>query len=221
MNIILLTMCINLPQRETIAYCIQVQVPPPLQKISNSDLLTAGTNYANSYQLIGSIGYAKKFGKHDVNVILVSDQSESESNSYLTYRTGQQVPGVDQFWAFNAATTTVQLNGATEAGKRSYLGRLNYSFDNKYIMEFSARYDGSASFAPDKRWGLFPVLGLGWKISDEKFFYKNISFINFLKLRINYGLLGDDRVTGFLYKSRYTQTTGAPFRYHRYQWPRP
>lgn len=184
---------------------------PTVTKIGNSDLLTAGTNYTNSYQLIASLGYAKKINKHDFDVFIASDQNEAESNSYLTYRTGQQVPGVDQFWAFNAATTTVQLNGAAESGKRSFLTKANYAFDNKYLLEFSGRYDGSASFAPDKRWGFFPALALGWKISEENFFRNNITFINTLKLRANYGLIGDDRVNGFLYKSRYTQTTGALF----------
>jgi TonB-linked SusC/RagA family outer membrane protein len=186
-------------------------IAPTVSKITNSDMLTAGTNYANSYQLITSLGYTKRIKQHDFDWMVAMDQNESESNSYLTYRTGQQVPGVDQFWAFNAATTTVQLNGASEAGKRSYLTKGSYSYASKYLLEFSGRYDGSANFAPDKRWGFFPAAGLGWKVSDEKFFFENIKFINTFKLRVNYGLIGDDRVNGFLYKSRYTQTTGALF----------
>ena len=183
----------------------------PTSKITNTDRLQEGTSYNNSYQLIGSLTYAKKIKKHDFDVLFLTEQSEADGNSYITYRDGQQIPGIDQLFAFNAATTTVQLNGATESGKRSYLGRLNYSFDNKYLLEFVGRYDGSANFPPGKRWGFFPSLGVGWKISEEKFFKDNINFINNLKVRANVGLIGEDRIQGYQYLARFTQTTGMLF----------
>jgi TonB-linked SusC/RagA family outer membrane protein len=78
-------------------------------------------------------------------------------------------------------------------------------------MEFVGRYDGSANFPPGNRWGFFPSLGLGWKISEENFFRKNISFINSLKVRANVGLVGEDRVQSYQYLARFTQTTGMLF----------
>lgn len=183
----------------------------PTTTISNTNRLQEGTNYANSYQLIGSLDYARKFGKHDFDLLVLTEQVEAESNSYLTYRDGQQIPGIDQLFAFNAATTTVQLNGAAESGKRSYLGRLNYTFNDRYLLEAVTRVDGSANFAPDKRWGFFYAIGAGWKVSEENFFKDNIRFINFLKLRVNVGLVGDDRVSSYQYVSRFTQTTGMLF----------
>jgi TonB-linked SusC/RagA family outer membrane protein len=183
----------------------------PTSKITNTDRLQEGTSFNNSYQLIGSLAYAKKIKNHDFDVLLLTEQTEAEGNSYLTYRDGQQIPGIDQLFAFNASTTTVQLNGATESGKRSYLGRLNYSFDNKYLLEFVGRYDGSANFPPGKRWGFFPSLGLGWKVSEESFFREHVKFINTLKLRANFGLVGEDRVQSYQYLARFTQTTGMLF----------
>jgi TonB-linked SusC/RagA family outer membrane protein len=183
----------------------------PTSTIGNTNRLQEGTSFNNSYQLIGSLAYAKKIKNHDFDLLLLTEQTEAEGNSYLTYRDGQQIPGVDQLFAFNAATTTVQLNGATESGKRSYLGRLNYAYDNKYLLEFVGRYDGSANFPPGHRWGFFPSLGLGWKISEEEFFRKNVPFINSLKLRANVGLVGEDRVQGYQYVARFTQTTGMLF----------
>jgi TonB-linked SusC/RagA family outer membrane protein len=180
-------------------------------KVGNTDRLAQGTNYANSYQLIGSIGYARKFGKHDIDFLALTEQREAENNDYLLYRDGQQIPGIDQMFAFNAANTTVQLSGPFESGKRSYLGRLSYMFNDKYLMDIIARVDGSANFPPNKRWGVFPAIGLGWKISEEEFFRRNLPFVNFLKLRANFGLVGDDRVTGYQYVSRFTQTTGMLF----------
>lgn len=183
----------------------------PTSKITNTDRLQEGTSYANSYQLITSMGYARKIKKHDFDVLVLAEQTEAEGNSYITYRDGQQIPGVDQLFAFNAATTTVQLNGATESGKRSYLGRLNYSFDNKYLLEFVGRVDGSANFPPEHRWGFFPAVGLGWRVSEEKFFKENVPFVNTLKLRANVGLIGEDRVQSYQYLARFTQTTGMLF----------
>ena len=181
----------------------------PTTLLSNVNRLQEGTNYANSYQLFGSLDYAKKLGKHEFDLLLLTEQMESESNSYLTYRDGQQIPNIDQLFAFNASTTTVQLNGALESGKRSYLTRLNYAFNDRYLLEFVGRLDGSANFPPDKRWGFFPALGVGWKVSEEDFFRNNFSFINFFKLRANVGLVGDDRVQSYQYMSRFTQSPSA------------
>jgi TonB-linked SusC/RagA family outer membrane protein len=183
----------------------------PTSKITNTDRLQEGTNFNNSYQLISSLSYAKKFKKNDLDIILLTEQTESAGNSYLNYRNTQQIPGIDQMFAFDAATTTVQLNGASESGKRSYLGRLSYSYDNKYLLDVVTRMDGSANFPSEKRWGVFPSVGLGWKLSEEKFFRENLGFINFLKLRGNIGLVGEDRVQGYQYLARFTQTTGMLF----------
>ena len=183
----------------------------PTSKITNTDRLQEGTNYSNSYQLIASLSYGKKIGKHDFDVMVLGEQTEADANSYLNYRNTQQIPGVDQMFAFDASTTTVQLNGATESGKRSYLGRLNYAYDNKYLLEFVGRMDGSANFPSDKRWGLFPSVGMGWRVSEEPFFKDRFAFINNLKLRANFGLVGEDRVQGYQYIARFTQTTGMLF----------
>ncbi|HSC39170.1 MAG TPA: TonB-dependent receptor plug domain-containing protein, partial [Chitinophagaceae bacterium] len=75
-------------------------------KVANTDRLAQGTNYDKSYQLIASAEYARRFGKHDIDFLAMAEQRESESNSYLTYRDGQQIPGIDQMFAFNAANTT-------------------------------------------------------------------------------------------------------------------
>ncbi|MFM2327693.1 MAG: hypothetical protein RIR31_1895 [Bacteroidota bacterium] len=190
---------------------IFTDVPTGTTRSVNNNRLQEGTGFSNSYQLIGSLAYAKKIRKHDFDVLLLTEQTEANGNSYLTYRDGQQIPGIDEMFAFNASTTTIQLNGASESGKRSYLGRLNYSFDDKYLLEFVGRYDGSANFPPDRRWGFFPSLGVGWKISEENFFRDNISFVNSLKLRANIGLIGEDRVNRYQYLARFTQTTGMLF----------
>ncbi|MEI6950046.1 SusC/RagA family TonB-linked outer membrane protein [Paraflavisolibacter sp. H34] len=179
--------------------------------ISNNDQILTNSNNASSYQVNASLAYARSIGKHDFDVMVLSEQNESTSDVLQVYRTGQLIPDVDQYWAYPITTTTIQTATNNEAGKRSYLGRANYSFDNKYLVEVIARYDGSANFHPDYRWGLFPSVGLAWRLSEENFIRDNFHFINNLKVRANYGLVGDDRVNNYQYKARYTQTTGALF----------
>lgn len=86
----------------------------------------------------------------------------------------------------------------TEA-RLGWLWRINYDFANKYLVELSARYDGSWKFPPSHRWGFFPSASLGWRISEETF-WKNSKLTNVFddfKLRGSYGLLGDDNVSGY------------------------
>jgi len=101
-------------------------------------------------------------------------------------------------------------NGS-ETARISYAGRANYSYAKKYLLEVSFRYDGSVKFAPSKRWGFFPSVSGGWRISEEGFFKDNINFIDNLKLRASFGLLGNDAVGGWQWAQRYQLTSGAQF----------
>src|SRR5690606_34815212 len=81
--------------------------------------------------------------------------------------------------------------------------RVNYDYDNKYLLQVSLRKDESENFAPDKRAGYFPAISAGWVISSEEFL-KPISAVDFLKLRVSYGQLGSDRINSrFGYYNRY------------------
>nr|WP_294895674.1 TonB-dependent receptor [uncultured Pedobacter sp.] len=169
----------------------------------NTQLRTENDVY-NSYQLIGSLNYGLKTGKHDFSVMAAFDQSQNETDQAAVYWRNQLIPNVAEYWAFDQSTFTNQSNTAFQARKRSYISRLNYAYDGKYSLEAIARYDASTNFAPSKRWGLFPSVGLGWKVSDENFFKDNVKFIDYLKIRASYGLVGEDRVNERLWQSRYT-----------------
>ncbi len=189
----------------------------PTVRITNNDAIEEGTTTSENYQLIANLSYGRKIGHHDFDVMAAFDQGESESRNILLSKATQLVSGVDQFWAFsNDPSTLGSIQDALRnpqlflSAKRSYITRANYSFKNKYFFEFIGRFDASLNFAPENRWGFFPSVGLGWKISDENFF-KNISFINTLKLRATLGLVGEDRIGSRLWESRFTQTTGILF----------
>ena len=79
---------------------------------------------------------------------------------------------------------------------RGFFGRINYDYDGRYLVELNGRYDGSSRFAKDSRWGFFPSVSLGWNIHREKFMQKAEGFLSNLKLRVSYGLLGNQANAG-------------------------
>jgi TonB-linked SusC/RagA family outer membrane protein len=89
-----------------------------------------------------------------------------------------------------------------EVSKASFFGKANYSFDNRYLLEVTARADGSSKFAPGHRWGTFPSAAIAWNIQNEKFFEKirSANTITNLKLRASYGLIGNENVDPYLWQ---------------------
>lgn len=201
-------------------YSKTLAATPTRRVTSQADQIEEGTTTSTNYQFFTTLQYARRFGQHDIDAMVGFDQSEAESKNILLSKTQQIVSGVDEFWAFSNDPST--LGSVQDAfrnpqffsnAKRSYISRFNYSFQNRYFFEFIGRADASVNFYPDRRWGFFPTFGLGWKISDENFFrgFKFLDVVNSLKLRANYGMVGEDRVGNRLWESRYTQTTGILF----------
>jgi TonB-linked SusC/RagA family outer membrane protein len=132
------------------------------------------------------------------------------SESLNASRQNFLTPKIEQLFA--GSTNGMSNNGsASEMGRKSYVGRINYSFDEKYLLELTLRADASAKFPPEKRWGYFPGISMGWRLSQENFMdeFKNIDNI---KLRASYGESGNDGVGNFQYLSGYQLGT----RYERY-----
>ncbi|GAA4895901.1 TonB-dependent receptor [Flaviramulus aquimarinus] len=114
---------------------------------------------------------------------------------YPTYRadTGAQFPNSDPPFLFDKPSNAII----------SFYGRLNYSFNNKYLLTASLRRDGSSRFSEDNRWGTFPSVALAWKIKEERFF-KNSKSLSNLKLRLSYGVTGQqDGIANYYYQTGY------------------
>lgn len=181
-----------------------------VKQISNSNQVLAGTGATTEYELIGSLDYARTIKFHTFDLLFVATQNETNATSYNVYRTTQQIPGIDQFFAFDPNTTTAQNVSNSENGNLGYVGRLSYDYKGKYLVQFIDRIDGSSNFAPDKRFGNSPAVAVGWRVSEENFFKKYFSkYINSLKIRYNIGITGDDRVNAFLFRSRFTTYSGT------------
>jgi TonB-dependent starch-binding outer membrane protein SusC len=137
------------------------------------------------------ITFDKTFGKHSVNLIGVAEQQ---------YGIGEGINATGTYGTNNF--TVITSNAADQAiggGKDetvilSYLSRLNYEYGGKYLLSASIRRDGYSIFAPGKKWGTFPALSVGWRVSEEAFM-KELTAVSELKVRGSYGLVGN--VSGF------------------------
>ncbi len=132
--------------------------------------------------------------KHNIK-LMVGTESQNGLNNYLNaFRKNYVTSAIPQLFA-GAADTYMTNNGwADQNARRSYFGRINYDFNQRYLIELVMRYDGSYMFKPGKQFGFFPGVSAGWRVSDENFWKNNISFISDFKLRASWGQTGNDRV---------------------------
>ena len=170
---------------------------PLLVKVQKGPTTQATLNQYNNDQLnimlegIGS--YDHTFGNHAVTVLAGVTRETSNNNSFNAYRQYFASTAIDQLFA--GGPIDQRANGSSwERARLNYFGRVGYNYKEKYIAEFLWRYDGSYMFPEDKRFGFFPGITAGWRISEETFFKDNVRVINSLKLRGSWGKLGNDQV---------------------------
>ena len=155
------------------------------------------------------LNYNKKWEEHDLGVALVGEFIENEANYFIAHRESYITTAIDQLFAGGDLNKN-NYGSASQDGRANYMGRLNYSYSGKYLAEATFAYNASAKYMEDKRWGFFPSVSLGWRVSEEKFM-KDLSFISNLKLRASYGEAGDDGVSNYNYLTGYRFTGGYVF----------
>lgn len=144
---------------------------------------------------------------HKIDAFVSYEQMTYRFDSFYAQRLGYDSPLIDQLFAGSPDPANGSNSGtANESARENYFGRVNYAFKNKYLLGFSARYDGSPIFPPGKRFGFFPQASAAWVISEESFMPKDL-FSN-LKIRASWGKLGNDRVNPFQYIGAYGYNTG-------------
>lgn len=189
-----------------------------LGKFFSSDIARLNDNsrvYTNA-SIENTLNYQKAFGKHAV-----------EALAGQSYRYGSAVLRESRAEGFTLPYYPVISNGQTRSAKgsefynalSSYFGRVNYSYDDKYLLSASLRRDGSSRFAPTNKFGYFPAASVGWRISKEGFWKVPESIVSSLKLRASYGKLGNQEIadyqfqgtinSGVVYTFNGIQTTGG------------
>lgn len=171
------------------------------EKYLHSDYDKADKNYISSsiaramtFGEESTLSYLKDFGKHSLNVMV--GQTIEEYNYYTIGGSGASV--INDYdsnnWYLNKSTEdrTEAGDGVSRNRRTSFLGRLHYAFDNRYLITFNFRADGSSKF-PNNTWGYFPSTAFAWRISEEGWMRDNVVFDN-LKLRLGWGRVGNDKI---------------------------
>lgn len=151
-----------------------------------------------------NINYDRDINGHHVTALAGFEQFQSHYDYMLGARHKYSTDAIDEIFAGDADTSTWGTNGyAGEVARRSFFGRLGYDYKSKYMIQGIVRFDGSENFAKDKRWGVFPGVSVGWRISEEPFAKEKWPWLTNLKLRASYGTQGNDQIAQFQYMTTY------------------
>lgn len=164
-------------------------------------VLMESFNSTQKIALQPSVEYENTFGKHYIHGQVIYDQLQT---SYNTFGAGKMnydlidIPelglGSDEQVVPKSVTGT-----STKFARQSLIGRINYSFDDKYLLNVLLRADASVKFKQNNRWGYFPGVSLGWRLSEESFMEPTRDILSNLKIRGSWGITGNDRVSDWLY----------------------
>lgn len=152
------------------------------------------------------VNYARDIGKHSLSGFIAYEQNQVKGEYIAASRIN--LISEDLPFLFTGAQANLNNDGrGWQSARVNYFGRFNYVFDERYLVEFTLRRDGSQNFSKSNRFGSFPGVSIGWRLSEESFW--NSGFVSELKLRSSWGLLGNDRVNNFQYLQIYNVRKAA------------
>jgi len=159
---------------------------------SVGSLASQTTGFSRFIDWNNVITYSKPFGDHSITITGITSYLRSDDDQLTASGSGQIL--ASQLYYGLAATSTAVTRAIASPFFRwtnlAYAGRLNYSYKGKYVVYLSGRYDGASRLSEGNKWSFFPAAGVAWNVGDESFI-KNISAINYLKLRATYGVSGN------------------------------
>lgn len=165
-------------------------------KYNTETKMTHNTSWVKNYLAEQRINYAHDFGKHRLDVMAAMTYEKNNSEGINAYK-HTALGNAEIYRILSAQTAGDQASGdRLQTSMLSYLGRINYTYDNRYLATVNFRADGSSRFAKNNRWGYFPSFSFGWRISEEPFF-KNSGMAKWtdnLKLRVGWGQNGNQRI---------------------------
>jgi TonB-linked SusC/RagA family outer membrane protein len=174
---------------------------------NNGTAQTVNTE-TNAYTIENIISYTKDLGKHHFDL---TGLFSAQNKKYLS-TTAKSVGFVNDLLGFNyldGGSTQTTSSNSTRYAAMSYMGRLNYSYDSRYLFTFTVRRDGSSVFgANTSKYGTFPSVAVGWNIANEQFM-KKLNWLDNLKLRLSYGKSGNEAINVYETISKYNATSIA------------
>ncbi|MFT4061937.1 MAG: TonB-dependent receptor [Edaphocola sp.] len=175
---------------------------------NDENKLTIEQSHNLSYTWTNTLNYVKDFGRSHVDAILGTEAFNNYVTGVWASREGFEIEDWD-YLDMDAGTGTKDNGGVSASyALLSYFGKVNYSLDEKYLVSFTLRRDGSSRFGANNRYGTFPAFSLGWRLYNEHFVKDNLSFLSDLKLRYGYGITGnqaiDNNAIYSLYQTNYS-----------------
>ncbi len=167
---------------------------PSTSAISNAHSVNTGYTWQNT------INYNTNFGqsKHDLTVLLGHEMSQSVSESLsVSGDAGSEHYYQSAFYDVTKILAPSVSSGYTKTSMVSFFGRVNYKFNERYLLTASLRADGSSVLAEGNKWGYFPSVALAWRINEEAFMAKTQDWLSSLKLRASYGISGNAAVDAY------------------------
>ena len=161
--------------------------------LANTSAVYETTNHW-SYTWDNQVTYDKKLGQHSLGVTFVQSIQFQQEES--TYQKAYNLPYNSKWYNLDSVASddiSSSSTDYTQASLASFLGRIQYSYKDRYMLTVSGRYDGSSKLAEGNKWAFFPSAALAWMIGEEPFM-KEIDFLSYLKLRLSYGVTGNDAV---------------------------
>lgn len=175
---------------------------PSLGYTSEMSSAEKATNNFESYIIEPQLNWFKSFNKHSIN-ILVGSTYQAQQGDYFKI-TGSNFSSnilIDNIGA--AKNKMINQVSDSQYKYAAVFGRINYNYNDKYIVNLTGRRDGSSRFGPGKKYGNFGAIGIAWLFSNEKWF-KDISWLNHGKLRSSYGITGSDQIGDYIYLDTYS-----------------
>ena len=164
----------------------------------SNERLTEGYRSYSDALIENTLTYDGTFGKHHVN--LVAGQTYEEENTHTL--TGWGINFTEPYFLqLQNAATTYSSSYEYKHAIASYIGRLNYNYDEKYLFSAIVRRDGSSRLSKSIRWGTFPSVSVGWRFDKEKFFPISHDIVNMFKVRASYGVLGNENIGEYQYQT--------------------
>ena len=190
---------------------VPVQIPTgAIGNIGTSSSGAVENEASNNYFIFNVVSaYEKNVKSHFFKAMVGFEEELNNYKSLYGSRMGlitQEVPSIN-----TAVGTSTLGDSRGHWSTEAFFGRLNYNFKEKYLLEFSGRYNGSSRFAKDSRWGFFPSASAGYNISKESFWDPLSRYVNSLKIRGSYGSLGNQNVSNYLYLSTIPVSSNLPY----------
>jgi TonB-linked SusC/RagA family outer membrane protein len=170
---------------------------------------TLSGNYTPAYRtsLDLQVNYQKVFlQKHNVKASLIYEDRYDNTDNLSASK--QFAINIDQFYA-GLTNPLVSSGNVSSNDNQAIIGRVNYDYAGKYLVEAGFNYGGSSKFPAGKRWGFFPYTNVAWRMSEENFFKDALPAVTNLKIRGSWGILGDDAASSFQFITGYTYPSGS------------